>query len=64
MAKSKIIKQSECESGHHNFIISAWLYTSTTQKANAYTCQRCLLTLEGAHDINKVGELHRATGND
>lgn len=54
MAKSKIIKSSSCDNGNHQFIVSNWQYSATAQKANAWTCQWCLVSIDGKSDINKI----------
>lgn len=60
---SKIKKSSECYMGNHLFIVSNWQFTPTYQKANAWTCQRCLITVEGKKDIDTLrGQIHE-TGN-
>lgn len=54
--KRKVKKCTECEKGNHQFIISNWVVSQTMQKANSYTCQRCLLTVEGNHDVKLLRE--------
>jgi hypothetical protein len=61
--KRKVVKPDDCKADKHLFIVSNWVHTPTSQKANSWTCQRCLLTVDGAHDVNKLkSELH-ADGN-
>lgn len=57
MAKAKIEKQNDlCDKGCHKFIVTAWISQSMQQKANAFTCERCLLTVTGANEIQKIRE--------
>ena len=51
---TKVKRGKECSLGNHVFIISNWVVTATSQKANAYTCQKCLHTIEGKFDVDIV----------
>lgn len=44
---SDIKKNKDCTAGYHNFVVSHWVFNQTTQKANSYTCTRCLLSIDG-----------------
>ena len=61
---AKIVKQKDCENGNHQFVVSQWLFDSKSQKANGWTCQRCLLEVQGKNDICKQREsIHADNGN-
>ena len=62
--KRKIVKSVDCQTGNHFFIVSNWVHTPVSQKANSWTCQRCLLTVDGAHEVNKLKEVLHADRND
>lgn len=56
----KVIRSESCLAGNHNFIVSYWLFDAKSQKANAYTCQKCLLTKSGLSDIEQLkDEIHK-----
>jgi hypothetical protein len=56
MSKCKVIKSKACEIGNHQFIVSNWQVNSTSQKANSWTCQKCLHTIDGKHEVDKMRE--------
>lgn len=62
-AKCKINKSDSCSKGNHQFIVSNWANNGTTQKANAFTCQFCLISVDGILDIEKLKAETHATGN-
>jgi len=59
-----IKKHAECAKGNHLFIISNWAFDTKSQKANAWTCQRCMLTVEGMKDIQALRAKIHETGNN
>lgn len=56
MAKGKVIRSNDCQNGNHLFIVTNWQFSQTAQKANSFTCQKCLYTVEGAFEVNKLRE--------
>lgn len=63
MSKCKVIRNKECTNGNHKFVISNWLITNAFQKANAWTCQKCLHSVEGLKDIIELRESLHAEKN-
>ena len=63
MSKAKVKLQKDCEYGNHIFIVSNWKFNSTSQKASAWTCQKCLHTVEGFHDVDRLKEDIQAQTN-
>lgn len=60
MSECKVIVPQECFTGNHRFVISNWLVTPQAQKANAWTCSKCLHTVEGSFSINELREAMHA----
>jgi hypothetical protein len=44
----------ECSTGNHLFIVSRWLFGPQQQSASGFTCQRCLLTIDGQDKITEL----------
>ena len=57
MSKCKVVRSKDCAAGNHQFIVSNWLLSMNSQKANAYTCQKCLHTIEGGYDVKKLRDI-------
>ena len=54
---SSIKQSTECATGNHVFIISRWLIGTQnpqSQQAHSFTCQRCLYSIEGRNEVEKV----------
>lgn len=51
---------TDCQNGYHKFIVSRWVISSFNKVANAYTCENCLLTIEGGNVINDTRNLIHA----
>lgn len=43
-----------CKAGFHNFIVSRWLNSGLQQAATGFTCQLCLMQVEGRNDLGKL----------
>ncbi len=52
--KCHVRRAGDCKNGNHNFVVSRWMLSTNQQTANGYTCQRCLLTVEGRNEIEKL----------
>jgi hypothetical protein len=50
----KIKKPDLCSTGDHHFIVSHWKFDAKKQYAVSYTCQRCLLSIDGNLDVDTV----------
>jgi hypothetical protein len=60
-----IKKPQECAKGNHIFVISNWNFDTKSQKSNGWTCQKCLLTVEGKSDIDALrAKLHEAKNDE
>lgn len=62
--KCGVRRGQDCADGNHTFIVSRWLVTGQSQAANGFTCQKCLLTVDGKKDIEElkasINEQHSA----
>lgn len=56
MAKPKcnVTKGQDCLAGKHQFIVSNWSFDATKQKANGFTCQFCLISVDGTLEVDKL----------
>jgi len=52
----------DCANGLHQFVVSRWSLSSIAQTASGWSCQRCLLVVEGKDQIDifraKIHERH------
>ena len=62
--KCSVKRNQDCADGNHNFIVSRWLVTGQAQAASGFTCQKCLLSVDGKKDIEdlkrQIDEQHNA----
>ena len=52
----KVKRCKKCDGGEHTFIVSRWHMMGELQAAAGFTCQHCLLAVDGKHDIEKMRE--------
>ena len=65
MKPQKVCKSKKCAGGEHMFIVSRWHIVGQMQVSAGFTCQNCLLSVDGKHDIDKLKEsVHESKADD
>jgi hypothetical protein len=54
MKHCHVRRHNDCKEGNHQFVVSRWLLGNGQQSASGYTCTRCLLTIDGKSELEKL----------
>jgi hypothetical protein len=54
MKHCQVRRHDDCKEGNHQFVVSRWLQGQYQQSASGFTCMRCLLSIDGKNDLEKL----------
>ncbi len=52
--KCHVKRPDDCKKGDHNFVVSRWLVSMAQHSASGFTCTRCLFTVDGKLELDKL----------